>query len=467
VNPQVQAAFAAGDLDFVAPDAFKEWLQAQRWFATKTREISTVTVRESIALGGEEPLVLAILEVRFPSGIHHLYQVPVALRAANGDRPDSIWTQDDWALYDALTDPVHSRHLGWLLGASASIDHEAGRLTFQTLAGTGLAKASEVKLIAGEQSNTALVFDEQVALKVFRRLQAGTNPELEMQRFLFERGFPFMPGLVGWYEHHGELLEATMGVASEYVANAADGWALVVRRLAEGEGEALLPLLADLGTATASMHTILGSDSSHADFAPEPCTAAAMSLIVAAIDSAVQDTFLDLPDDEALASVAGREQEVHDLVRAAGATEGGAMIRLHGDYHLGQVMLDGDRWVIVDFEGEPARSLAERRMKRPPLRDVAGMLRSFAYAVAAAERHHGAQVPEEWEQQARAAFLDAYRERVDDRLVPADAASFERMLAFFELEKSIYELRYELDHRPEWAPIPIISIGRLLSVIGT
>src|SRR5207237_179482 len=145
-------------------------------------------------------------------------------------------------------------------------------------------------------------------------------------------------------------------------------------------------------------------------------------------------------------------------------SEGGSLIRLHGDYHLGQTMRSRDSWVIVDFEGEPARLIAERRMKRPPLRDVAGMLRSFAYAAAVATRQHGAEVPSEWERRARAACLDAYRGAVDERLIPSDAASFDRMLAFFELEKSIYELRYELNNRPEWVPIPVASIDRQLAV---
>lgn len=464
MNEQVHQAFADGNLGFLPDDAFTPWLLAQRWFATKAREIAGVCVREAIPLDGQDPLVVAILEVRFPAGTHHLYQVPVGLRAARDDDADAIVAQDGWELYDALEDPTHALRLGHLLGGAEAVEAAAATLEFHPVDGQRLAAAEEVHVMPGEMSNTALVYDDDVTLKVFRRLQAGTNPELEMQWFLSEHGFENMPGLLGWYAYRGELFDATLGVASQYVADASDGWALAVRMIASGDAEALLPLLGSLGEATAAMHSVLGSDPDNADFAPEPCTMEAMALIVASIDSQIGEVFRDLPDDPVLAAITTRQQEIHELVAGAGKTDGGAMIRNHGDYHLGQTMVADDHWFIVDFEGEPARTLVERRMRRPPLRDVAGMLRSFAYAAAAAERHHDASVPQGWEDRARAAFLDGYRARVDDRLLPGHVQNFERMLALFELEKSIYELRYELDHRPEWAPIPVASMERLLAV---
>ena len=140
----------------------------------------------------------------------------------------------------------------------------------------------------------------------------------------------------------------------------------------------------------------------------------------------------------------------------------GKIIRMHGDYHLGQTMWAGDDWVILDFEGEPLRTFAERRRKRSPLRDVAGMLRSFAYAASAASFLRGADAPDDWEAQARAQFLDGYFGTVDPSLLPPGAAAAERLLAVFELEKAVYELRYELDHRPEWVRIPVAGILRLI-----
>jgi maltokinase len=148
---------------------------------------------------------------------------------------------------------------------------------------------------------------------------------------------------------------------------------------------------------------------------------------------------------------------------------GGRAIRTHGDYHLGQTLHRpgaGD-WVIIDFEGEPARSVAERRRKRSPLRDVAGMLRSFAYAASAASLVRGVEVPEGWEEQARQQFLDGYFATVDQSLLPPGPAAIERLLAVFELEKAVYELRYELDNRPDWVQIPVAGIQRLIEHAAT
>jgi trehalose synthase-fused probable maltokinase len=138
------------------------------------------------------------------------------------------------------------------------------------------------------------------------------------------------------------------------------------------------------------------------------------------------------------------------------------VIRHHGDFHLGQTLWAGDDWVILDFEGEPARSLPERRRKRSPLRDVAGMLRSFAYAASAIELQRGVSAPEGWEERAREAFLDGYMSSVDLSLLPPGQSASEQLLAIFELEKAVYELRYELNNRPDWVKIPVAGILRLL-----
>ena len=139
------------------------------------------------------------------------------------------------------------------------------------------------------------------------------------------------------------------------------------------------------------------------------------------------------------------------------------MIRTHGDYHLGQTLWSRNDWIILDFEGEPARTLVERRRKRSPLRDVAGMLRSFAYAATAAELTRDANVPTSWEERARGRFLEGYLETVDQSLLPPGEAAIERLLAVYELEKAVYELRYELDNRPDWVGVPVAGIERLLA----
>jgi trehalose synthase-fused probable maltokinase len=141
---------------------------------------------------------------------------------------------------------------------------------------------------------------------------------------------------------------------------------------------------------------------------------------------------------------------------------GGRLIRHHGDLHLGQTLLADAGWIVLDFEGEPARSLRERRRKRSPLRDVAGMLRSFSYAASAADLQRGIAVPEGWEGRCRAAFLEGYFASAEPSLLPRGRAPTEQLLSIFELEKAVYELRYELDNRPDWVHIPVAGILRLL-----
>ena len=188
-----------------------------------------------------------------------------------------------------------------------------------------------------------------------------------------------------------------------------------------------------------------------------------LGLLTASVDEDIEAIFLDLPPTEALEPIAGRGEEVREQLRLlTHAGSPGRVIRHHGDFHLGQTLWAEDDWVILDFEGEPARPLPERRRKRSALRDVAGMLRSFAYAVSASELHRDVTAPAGWEDRARSEFLDAYLETVDPNLVPSGRAATERLLAVFELEKAVYELRYELNHRPDWVKIPVAGILRLL-----
>jgi maltokinase len=173
--------------------------------------------------------------------------------------------------------------------------------------------------------------------------------------------------------------------------------------------------------------------------------------------------FLMLPDDERLEPILGRGEEVREQLRMlTHAGSPGKIIRTHGDYHLGQTLWAEGDWVVIDFEGEPARSLTERRRKRSPLRDVAGMLRSFAYATIASSLVRGTEAPDGWEELARRQFLDGYLETVDPGLLPSGHVAIERLLAVYELEKAVYELRYELDNRPDWVGIPVAGIQRLI-----
>jgi trehalose synthase-fused probable maltokinase len=211
------------------------------------------------------------------------------------------------------------------------------------------------------------------------------------------------------------------------------------------------------------MHTILGSDTSDPSFCPEQPSSESLGLLTATIDDEIESIFLELPHgSEDVAPIRGRGEEVRERLRLWSQVGGiGRVIRHHGDFHLGQTLWAGDDWVVLDFEGEPARSLPERRRKRSPLRDVAGMLRSFAYAASAADLLRGSEPPPGWEARARAEFLTGYRATIDPNLVPSGAA-MDKLLAVFELEKAVYELRYELNNRPDWVKIPVAGILRML-----
>jgi trehalose synthase-fused probable maltokinase len=258
-------------------------------------------------------------------------------------------------------------------------------------------------------------------------------------------------------------MAATLGLLQEFVAGAEDGWELALREIAEAP-ERFLDRLRRLGEATGQMHSVLGSDPNDPAFAPEEPSVESLGLLTATVDEEIARVFVTLPeDDERLAPILGRGEEVREQLRMlthSGSV--GRIVRTHGDYHLGQTLWNGSDWVLLDFEGEPARTLAERRRKRSPLRDVAGMLRSFAYAATASRLSHGVEVADDWEEQARERFLEGYFEAVDPTLLPAGQAGIERLLSVFELEKAVYELRYELDNRPDWVGIPVAGIQRLI-----
>jgi trehalose synthase-fused probable maltokinase len=212
------------------------------------------------------------------------------------------------------------------------------------------------------------------------------------------------------------------------------------------------------------MHTVLGSDPSDPNFSPEEPSVETLGLLTATVDEQIERIFLELPaDNEALDPIRGRGEEVREHLRLRTHVGSiGRVIRTHGDYHLGQTLWADEDWVILDFEGEPARGLAERRRKRSPLRDVAGMLRSFAYAASAVQLQRGVTVPDGWEQGAREEFLAGYRETTERTFLPSGPEAINRLLSVFELEKAVYELRYELDNRPDWVGIPVAGIIRLL-----
>jgi maltokinase len=422
-----------------------EYVTTQRWYGSKGRDVARAGVVDHVELPG---LMFAMLEIVFPEGTHEVYQLLVG------------------ETLDGFSEPAVARELVHLIRAASS-QRTAGDGTIEFhhvegLAGLG-SELVDFRPIGSEQSNSSIVFDEALYLKAFRRLEPGLNPELEMLRFLTDRGFHNVPPLGGWYSYVGPPLEATLGILQEFIPSGLDGWELALDELAEAP-ERFLGRLRRLGEVTGSMHATLASDPTDPNFSPEAPSLESLGLLTASVDEEIEQVFLTLPDDvEALAPIVGRGEEIRDRLRQlthAGTT--GKTIRNHGDLHLGQTLWTDNDWIILDFEGEPARSLVERRRKRSPLRDVAGMLRSFGYATSAVGIVRGTPAPDGWEERAREEFLQGYLETVDPAVIPAGQEQFEKLLAVFELEKAVYELRYELNMRPEWLPIPVAGIVRML-----
>jgi maltokinase len=428
------------------PRALIDFVTGQRWFGSKTRDVTRAEVIDTAVLRDTEPrLELQVVEIGFDTGTHETYQ---------------LLTDDS---HDALADPRQVRELVHMMRAGARLPANDGVVEFAGVeAATFGHELREARSVGTEQSNTSIVFDEELILKVFRRLEAGINPELELLRFLTEHGFENIAQLAGWYAYAGRQMDTTLGILQRFVAGGQDGWELALDTL-ETDPDRFLERLQRLGEVTGQMHAALGSDQSDPSFCPETTSQESLGLLQASVDEEIERMFLDLPEsDEALEPIRGRGEEVRERLRlltSIGST--GRVIRHHGDFHLGQTLWSGDDWVILDFEGEPARSLPERRRKRSPLRDVAGMLRSFAYVASAAPKLRGTDAPEGWEEQARERFLEGYRAAVDPSLVPS-GAGMDKLLLVFELEKAVYELRYELNNRPDWVSIPVAGIARML-----
>jgi maltokinase len=451
------------ELRLPGEESLRDFVVAQRWFGSKSREVAHFRVLETIPLT-EQPLGLAVLEVEFLPGTHELYQLPIGARPEGDWSEAVICTNEGMTIYDAMSDPETARRLVRLIAGNTEIETGQGTAEFRPAAPGLPAEIRDVRPMGAEQSNSSVVLDERFVLKAYRRLGAGPNPELEILRFLTERDFPHIAALRGWYGHTGRLIDTTLGIVQDFLTGATDGWDLALADLRE-DPKRFIPRARALGQVTGRLHTALASDAQDPAFAPEDTSTEALGLLTATVDEEIERVFLDLPDDrEDLAPIRGRGEEVRERLRMLTQVgSAGRVIRHHGDYHLGQVVTRADGgWVVLDFEGEPARTLVERRRKRSPLRDVAGMLRSFAYAATASELTHGTPAPPGWERDAREAFLDGYLAETDQSLLPPGRAAVERLLSVFELEKAVYELRYELDNRPDWVRIPVAGIARLL-----
>jgi trehalose synthase-fused probable maltokinase len=504
-------AAAAAALDRFAAEHGPAVLPRQRWFGSKGRRIASVTMRDAASLGAQAPGAwLTLLDVQFERGPGETYLVPLLVQANGPAEAEALGRVDTGGapvrVTDAFDDPAFT---GALLGGFTerlTLPSRRGTVRFvRTAAFPAGAAAGGLapRRLGAEQSNTSVAYGDALILKVFRRVEPGTNPEHEVTGFLTTRArFPHVPPLAGAVEYlptGGDPV--TLAVLHRFTPNRADGWTWVLEHLgrlhdfvatrarheplgAERLGQlvrdfsaGMLTATRRLGTRTGGLHAALASEPGDPAFAPEPITAADVAQWAARIASdlaltleALGTRLADLPPPvracakAMLADPSGLRASLGGL--EALTAEGCHKIRVHGDCHLGQTLRTDDDFVIIDFEGEPARPLAERRAKHCALRDVAGIVRSLDYAAATAlagEAEVGA-AGGIWRRLAADAFLEGYLAevaRAPVRLVPASRAALARALTPFALAKALYEVRYEIDHRPAWVAIPLRGLHRL------
>ncbi len=426
--------------------ALADHLPRQRWFDGGEGAVELRSVSQEVLVDGWPALVHVMVETG--SG---RWQLVLALRPAGTwpvaleGKPEAVVGELDTELgralvYDALVDA----DLGLALLAKVAPDLEAERAR---------------PLLGVEQSNSSVIFDEAVILKLYRRLLDGPNPDAEVTRALAEAGFTSVAEPLGQWRMDG----MDLAVVNRFLSNGTDGFHLALTSLrdlygARGEpGEAggdFAPDARRLGIITARMHVALA-----AAFGAGPADAVSWA---DEAERSLEGVDLGDVDVAAVRAAFGALRDLHDA---------GTSLRTHGDYHLGQVLRTDAGWFVLDFEGEPLRSLEERRRPTSPLRDVAGMLRSLHYAAAVALRQWNDDGDDEvvlladaWERHNAFAFLEGYAatEGIDD-LLPKDEEASAVVRRAFELEKAVYEVRYERAHRPEWVGIPLAAVARLVS----
>ena len=451
--------------DEMPGDAILAFVREQRWFGAKSREVTGLRIVDRAELRGDAPsLVDALFEIRYGSGTHDLYQMLVGTSEEGDLAGPTIVSADGRTSYEASTDPLFARELIDLMSRGAMLDAGVGRIEFCAMSPGSRDGASvrDVHALGLEQTNSSVVLDDELIVKVYRRIEAGVNPELELLHFFATHDFENVPKLWGWWSYAGPLMSASLGMVQEFVPGTIDGWTLALEELA-ADPATFLARVRRLGEVVGEMHAVLASEPDDPAFSPEIASQESLALLSATVDEEIENVFLSLPENEATAPIKGCGDAMRGLLHDFSTVGSvGRRIRHHGDLHLGQTLsVDGD-WIVIDFEGEPARPLPERRLKHSPLRDVAGMLRSFTYAVSAAGVED-----ERVEERARDDFLDGYMHAVQDAGILPPRETAERLLRIFELEKAVYELRYELANRPDWVSIPVRGIVRLLEQAGT
>ncbi|TCJ31085.1 maltokinase N-terminal cap-like domain-containing protein [Nocardioides jejuensis] len=450
------------------PIDIERYLATARWFAGKGRAFRVSSTRVAVVPGQGPPALVVLAEVDYPDAgdDSELYQLPVSLHREPQDGLEHAWLGqwDDVHAYDAVHD--RAAMSAWLEAFVSP--GSTGPLHFERSDRTQLDTSQRPALMTADQSNSSVAFGEDTLLKVFRKVTQGGNPDIEIHDLLTRAGSSHVAALHGWVDwrtNDGEVIQLAM--LQQFLRTASDGWTLAtgsVRSLfAEADlhahevGGDFASEAARLGEALAETHATLA-----AEFPTELLSDAGAQhladVMLGRLDAAV----------EAVPALAAYADRLRPLMAAVGDAAGVQAQRIHGDLHLGQTLRTVKGWKLVDFEGEPARPLAERRLPEPVWRDVAGMLRSFDYVSAVVQReldgdsqtreqraYRGA----EWVEHNRRAFLTAY---AGGELSPEQRL----LLDAFEADKAVYECAYEIRNRPDWADIPLAAVARLCSQEG-
>jgi maltokinase len=443
------------DLGAMTP-AIAQWLPRQRWYSGHV-EPTNLTVIDQEIRGDRFPFLVRLLV----EADAHIYQVVIGVRGRDA-RPDFLRGHDQAVIGEVST------HQGDALAYDAVHDPELALVILDAVAPHE--KAERARLMSAEQSNSSIVYDERIILKLFRRIQRGHNPEVEVTEALAAQGFKCVAEPLATHR----VRDFDLALLQPFLAGAVEGWALALTSLRDLFGlndTASIPIInldepppepldpsqaggdfageaARLGAMTGSMHVALADA-----FGRHPANPKEWATSIAAQVDALE------PGDVDRRAIQGILEHLADLDAAPS-------IRVHGDYHLGQVLRTDHGWYVLDFEGEPARPIEDRRRPSSPLKDVAGMLRSFHYAsaVARTERDEAAleDLAAAWEDRNRKAFLRGYMEAAGPgNILPADPDCVSAVIAAFELEKAVYELGYERAYRPDWVHIPLAALRRL------
>jgi maltokinase len=441
-------------------DVLATWLVKQRWFAGKGRTVHDLAIVADTEIVPGDPGLRHLIVTVSHGATSDCYQLFIGMRARLPARlrHARIGALGDMQVYDGLHDTELTRTL---LDAIAD-DTTVGTLRFCRIPGEQIERGLDSLVLTGEQSNTSLVFGESAIFKVFRRVAPGPNPDLEVTAALAELGSTHVAPPYGWIETRMDGAVTVLAILSCYLRAASDGWSLaatsvrdlyasdILLRAADAGGD-FAPEAERLGAATAEVHRELAEAFGTSELAPE------------AVRELAEQMFRRLDIATAAVPELGRYADmIGDAYSSlAKLTEPVPAQRVHGDYHLGQVMRTQTEWVVLDFEGEPASPLAQRRARSSPLRDVAGMLRSFDYAA----RHQLITRPRtpqlaaaaaDWVRRNSEAFCSGYA--AAGGLDPARNAVLLRAMV---LDKAVYEVIYEARNRPTWLEIPLESLAEL------